>query len=441
MNNVMKGYQNMKHSKIVSLVLLSALLFTTACGNKDPYAEYAYDDLYESDSSNDNAVVTDDTVSSEKTETANTNTASDSTPDFGPLAEGLTYEGDYIWVNDKPEYAQLIEIMRSECTKTNFNKGVYILANDDEVIFLAGLNSTETDGITQVNPYTTYEAGALALPITAVAIYQLEEQEKLKLTDTIDKYLPEYEFGKQITINNLLYMQSGVYDYLRSPKDFWGDAYDGINGDFSDRVYNDEVTDEEFMQALNDSGFKHEPGGLVNYCITDYHLLAMIIENVTGESYADYVQKNIFDVCGMENSSAMGKGDITSVPDVNMGGDAKYIEMPNTLRGAWDTHSCAADVLAFNRALMSNRLISGESKDKMLTSQKGYAIEIYAGGLFLADNSNAFASSGGVQSYLNLDCFIPDTRYGNLYLIDLESTLRAYYVSENISRRIIEETK
>ena len=439
MNNVMKGYQNMKHSKIVSLVLLSALLFTTACGNKDPYAEYAYDDLYESDSSNDNAVVTDDTVSSEKTETANT--ASDSIPDFGPLSEGLTYEGDYIWVNDKPEYAQLIEIMRSECTKTNFNKGVYILANDDEVIFLAGLNSTETDGITQVNPYTTYEAGALALPITAVAIYQLEEQEKLKLTDTIDKYLPEYEFGKQITINNLLYMQSGVYDYLRSPKDFWGDAYDGINGDFSDRVYNDEVTDEEFMQALNDSGFKHEPGGLVNYCITDYHLLAMIIENVTGESYADYVQKNIFDVCGMENSSAMGKGDITSVPDVNMGGDAKYIEMPNTLRGAWDTHSCAADVLAFNRALMSNRLLSGESKDKMLTSQKGYAIEIYAGGLFLADNSNAFASSGGVQSYLNLDCFIPDTGYGNLYLIDLESTLRAYYVSENISRRIIEETK
>ena len=120
----------------------------------------------------------------------------------------------------------------------------------------------------------------------------------------------------------------------------------------------DEITDEEFMEALNVSGFKHEPGGTVANCTTDMHILAMIIEKITGESYSEYVKKNIFDVCGMEHTSSMAVGDLTSVPDPEMGGDAVVIEMPNTLRGVWDIHSCSADMLSFDRALMHDKLIS-----------------------------------------------------------------------------------
>ncbi len=41
----------------------------------------------------------------------------------------------------------------------------------------------------------------------------------------------------------------------------------------------------------------------------------MIIEKITGKSYAEYVQGNIFDVCGMEHSSSMATGDVTSIPE------------------------------------------------------------------------------------------------------------------------------
>ena len=407
------------------------------CSSEDKKTEYE-DFLPQS------TVTTEEKTTSSGSETTVTQDKDDNAPaadilySFDDITKGLTYDGDSIWVNEKTEYKALTDILTEECKKTKSNKGVYMFASDDEIIFVAGMNSKEADGETPVNPYTTYEAGGFSTVVTAVAIYQLEEAEKLKLTDTVDKYLPEYEYGSSITIYDLLYGKSGLYDYLSSPKAFWGDAYDSFGGEFNKRLENDEITDEEFMEALNVSGFKHEPGGTVANCTTDMHILAMIIEKITGESYSEYVKKNIFDVCGMEHTSSMAVGDLTSVPDPEMGGDAVVIEMPNTLRGVWDIHSCSADMLSFDRALMHDKLISFDSREKFFTPEKGYAIN-YACGFYCRDNE--YVCAGGEQSYMMIDHIMTGTDFGNLYFIDLESSLRGHFVGENILRRIPEQLK
>ena len=109
----------------------------------------------------------------------------------------------------------------------------------------------------------------------------------------------------------------------------------------------------------------------------------MIIEKVTGKSYAEYVQENIFDICGMEHSSSMTTGDVTSVPEFVPDDsspfndpyelvDTLYMQLIRPERGVGDIHSCAADLLLFDRALIGGKLINEDSLVEMFHMDKSY---------------------------------------------------------------------
>lgn len=73
--------------------------------------------------------------------------------------------------------------MKRECAKSSLIKGTYILAADDRVIFIGGINASDIHG-NKVDAYTTYEIGSLTKAFTATAVLQLCERGKLSLDDT-----------------------------------------------------------------------------------------------------------------------------------------------------------------------------------------------------------------------------------------------------------------
>ena len=66
-----------------------------------------------------------------------------------------------------------------------------------------------------------YEIGSITKQITAAAIMQLIEKNKISLDTTIDTYFPEFEDGKNITVQMLLTMRSGLYDYINAASEFY----------------------------------------------------------------------------------------------------------------------------------------------------------------------------------------------------------------------------
>ena len=125
--------------------------------------------------------------------------------------EGLAYdETDHTWTTNDETFQKLVRIMRQECAFPDTASGVYLLATDESVVFLRGVNSVETDGENRVNAYTVFEIGSVTKTFTAAAVLQLWEQGKLNLDDPLCKYFPEYEKGAEITIRQLLHMQSGL---------------------------------------------------------------------------------------------------------------------------------------------------------------------------------------------------------------------------------------
>ena len=340
-------------------------------------------------------------------------------------------ESDNTWATENEELSKLANIMKYECALSPDIKGTYLLATDDGIIFIGGINSVDTSG-NKVDAYTTYEIGSVTKTFTATAIFQLIEQGKLSLDDTLDKFFPEYENGKDITIYQLLHMRSGIR------REFLDERHGLVEGDTNNeafeewkRYYSDGYTDEELLAELYSAELLFEPGTQYAYSNTGYTLLAMITEQVTGESYADYIQKNIFDVCGMEHSSSMASGDVTSIPEPVPEGmyafdlyeltPTGYMQAQRTERGCGDIHTCAADMLAFDRALIGGRLLNEDSLSEMFKTDDRYGCGWEKlGGSFTT--SETYCHAGATHFFRAFNVYYKTEKYGNIYLIQLHPT-------------------
>lgn len=342
------------------------------------------------------------------------------------ITSGLTYDkSNNTWQSDKKEFESLVTTMKTECTKDSVIEGVYLLATDDEIIYIGGMNSYEIDGTTPVNAYTTYEIGSMTKMFTATAIFQLIDKDDLSLNDTLDKFFPEFKYGKDITIYQLLHMQSGL---RREFLDFSKIETNENLGMFK-RFYNDGYSDEELLEALFSDKLEYTPGTKFQYSNAGYTLLAMIIEKTTNIKYTEYIQKNIFDVCGMNHSTCDKAGNLTSVPHpipdaqfapykANDFFDSPYLSWTNTARGAGGINSCVADLISFDRALIGCELISEESLSEMFNLEFDYGCG-WAGYL---KTSNAYYHKGDTPAYSCSNMYIKSKTYGNVYLIQLHST-------------------
>ena len=354
------------------------------------------------------------------------------------FTEGLAYdEADHTWTTEEESFEKLVKIMRQECAYPDTASGVYLLATDDHVIFLCGVNSVETDGKTRVNAYTVFEIGSITKTFTATAILQLCEQGKLDLDDPLGKYFREYEKGAGITIRQLLHMQSGLR------REFFPDEALENDPDLMKKYYTDGFSDEELLTALYDAELGFAPGAKYEYSNVNYTLLAMIIEKTTGKSYGEYIREHIFSVCGMDHSYSMEPGGLTSVPEPVPEGmypfdfddvfPTGYMTNLRTARGAGDIYSCAADLLAFDRALADGTLLSRESLDEMFNTESGYG----CGWVSVGRREPAYLHSGGTPSYISHNLYCQTKKYGNLYLIILNPTVRNPSHAENIMKDLL----
>lgn len=355
-----------------------------------------------------------------------------------PFMEGLAYEKtDHTWTTNEETFQKLVRIMRQECAFSDTASGVYLLATDESVVFLRGVNSVETDGETRVNAYTVFEIGSVTKTFTAAAVLQLWEQGKLNLDDPLGKYFPEYEKGAEITIRQLLHMQSGLR------REFFPDEALENDPDLMKKYYADGFSDEELLTALYDAELGFAPGAKYEYSNVNYTLLAMIIEKTTGKSYGEYIREHIFSVCGMDHSYSMEPGGLTSVPEPVPEGTYSfnfddvfptgYMTDLRSARGAGDIYSCAADLLAFDRALANGTLLSRESLDEMFNTESGYG----CGWVSVGRREPAYLHSGGTPSYISHNLYCQTKKYGNLYLIILNPTVRNPSHAENIMKDLL----
>ena len=214
-----------------------------------------------------------------------------------------------------------------------------------------------------VRPETNFRLASITKQFTATCIMMLVEQGELNLDDSLTSQFDGFpEYGQNITLRHLLQHNSGLIDYeTLIPDDFVGQVSDQ---DALDLMY--EVDSTYF-----------EPGSEYRYSNTGYAILALLIENVSGLSFAEFLDQRIFTPLGMDETVAYQKG-ISSVANRALGytvSDDGVSESDQSttsaVLGDGGIYTSVQDYFKWDQALYTDRLLPEEALSMMWTGNFG----------------------------------------------------------------------
>lgn len=287
--------------------------------------------------------------------------------------------------------------------KSNEPGATALVYKNGDVIYRKGFGNANLELGVPMKPEHVFEIGSITKQFTAIAILMLEEKGKLKVEDDITKYIPDYPTnGKTITIHHLLNHTSGIKSYT-GMQSFQANA-------------RRDMTPSEIIDFFKNEPMDFDPGEKFLYNNSGYILLGHIIEVITGETYADFVQKNFFDKLGMKNSyygshSKVIKNRAYGYQNRDGFVNANYLSMTLPY-AAGSLMSNVDDLLKWQKALNTNKLITRKSYEKAINGSSlnsgehiGYGYGLGAGKL---QGSKSISHGGGIFGYTTQGIYMPE---------------------------------
>jgi len=257
-----------------------------------------------------------------------------------------------------------------ESAKINGN---FLVAENGKIIYNKSFGLANELSKEKLKKQSVFELASCTKPFTAMAISILKENGKLNLADNIIKYFPELPGYENISILNLIHHTSGLPDYFPLMDSLWDKSKIATNQDVIDlfSIYKPE--------ALFTPNTKHE------YSNTGYVLLATLIERVSGQSYAEFLEENVFHPLKMKNSLVYRRRYAPQkVKNYALGylylktenklilpddyGKTSMVFWLDGIVGDGTVNSTVLDLFKWDRALYSTKLVSQESMAEIFSN-------------------------------------------------------------------------
>jgi len=263
--------------------------------------------------------------------------------------------------------AELVAALRAKLEKdtaTDRFAGAVLLAKNGKVLYTGayGLANREKGLPNKVD--TQFRIGSMNKMFTAVAMLQLVQAGKLKLTDPMGKYITDYpnkDAAAKVTIHQLLTHTGGTGD-------IFGPDYSAHRLELK--------TLNDYVALFGKRAIAFEPGSRWEYSNYGMVLAGVVIERVSGQSYYDYVAEHIYKPAGMTRTASEPESE--AVADRSIGymraqGGGAWTPNTDTLpyRGtsAGGGYSTVGDLLKFAEALMGHNLLNAEYTDLLITGK------------------------------------------------------------------------
>jgi CubicO group peptidase (beta-lactamase class C family) len=326
-----------------------------------------------------------------------------------------------------PDTARMEQVVRADATDSRFT-GAVLVAKGDQVLFDRAYGAANLEWAVSNAPDTRFPINSLAKQFTAAAVLLLEERGKLHLTDTVKTWWPDAPPAwDKITLFHLLTQTSGIPDYVDAP-------------DFGDTMKLRKAAQER-IATIRDKPLEAAPGEKFAYSNSNYLLLGAIVERVSGQPYASFVQDNIFTPLGMKDSGAQSTAPIPRHASGYVHRDGMIVKAtysdPSAGPGA--IFSTTHDLLTWERALLDGKLLSPASLKKMMTPfreangpgapfKAGYGMGIYVG--TAEDGRREISHTGSQPGFVSMIAAYPDDRLFVILLSNIDSTTYADIASK-----------
>lgn len=272
--------------------------------------------------------------------------------------------------NFREYYRAVSGYFDSTLLRRGFNGGL-LVAKDGQVIYENYQGYADLRTNDRITDTTAFHIASASKTFTGIAILQLVQAQQVSLNDTLQKFFPGFPY-EGITVKMLLSHRSGLPNYLY----FIEDKKWKKKGGF--------VTNEDVLEIL----FTEKPPRQANpnrrfqYCNTNYVLLALILEKVTGQSYPDYLRTHFFGPLQMNHSFVFTTKDSLKVfPSFQHTGGVWADDIFEGTYGDKNIYSTPRDLLKWDQALYTENLVNKALLDSAFTPYSNERPSIHNYGL------------------------------------------------------------
>lgn len=239
----------------------------------------------------------------------------------------------------------------------NFNGGI-IVAKNGQIIFEQYEGTAHLPGKDTITANTPLHIASITKTFTAMAVLKLWENNLLNIDDEFSQYFPDFNYPG-VTIRNLLNHRSGLPNYAHFLEKNGWDKKKFVN---NEAILNFLINQKNTLENIR------MPDTHFSYCNTNYALLALLIEKVTGKKYADFLKETFFIPLQMKNTFVFALADTTTA---TASYDWKSRKIPfdflDAVYGDKNIYTTPRNLLIWDRALKNGKLFTPETLQQAYT--------------------------------------------------------------------------
>lgn len=261
------------------------------------------------------------------------------------------------------------------------------LVKDGNSVYQKSIGFVDAESGQKANSDTQYRIGSITKVFTSTMIFQLIDEGKLSLDTKLSKYYPKVRNAEKITISMLLSHRSGIHNFTNDP------GYQFYMTQPKSKM--------EMVKLIEDLGSDFEPDSRADYSNSAFVLLGFIIEDITGDSYANQLQRRIAEKISLKRTAYGGPIKVSNnhAQSYRLNGSdwatATVTDM-SIPHGAGAIIATPTEVGKFLTGLMTGKLISAESLSKMKEINEGYGRGIFQ---FPFNGKTAYGHTGGIDAF------------------------------------------
>ncbi|UOB77122.1 beta-lactamase family protein [Bacillus sp. ZJS3] len=278
--------------------------------------------------------------------------------------------------------------------------GVIVTVKNGETSWAYASGEGNIERNHKVDADSAFRIGSTTKTFVATVVLQLAGEKKLSLDDTVEKWLPGlikgngYD-GSKITIRQLLNHTSGIADYLTP--------------DLKEKLI-ENPSENYTAEQLISRALQLEPVKGWSYSNTNMVIVGLIIQKVTGESYAEQIQKRIINPLSLKETVLPGSS--MDIPKKNARGylntGDKLVDItlfnPSFANASGEMISTGEDMTTFFRALLGGKLLAPEMQKEMVNHTVDTPLGKYGLGIHatkLPDGTEVWGHGGGIPGFTN----------------------------------------
>lgn len=324
--------------------------------------------------------------------------------------------------------AAQIDAAIAQYYKPNEPGATVLVVKNGKTVYRKAFGLADVSRGIALTPDMQLRLGSVTKQFTSTAILMLADEGKLRLDDDITRFLPDYPTrGKRITVEHLLNHTSGIVSYTSKPT-------------FVQHIAED-MQVATLINTFKDDPLEFEPGAKFKYNNSGYLLLGAIIENVSGQSYATFMEQRIFIPLGMNDTAYAGRerGKATKAAGHTLGEKGFEPSMKISMSQPYAAGALVStldDLAKWDKAVSEGALLKPASWARAMakaTLTDGSKIDYGYGWEMGAVRGVPFIGhGGGINGFATYVMRLPEQK---LYVAVLRNSDRGVIGSENIARR------